>query len=256
MGGSVLHRRQWARVTCQRKMPSCFRLALRMDRVPTMQQCKKACCNRLEKKKIRRKKSCACHAPRPGSLPHAAASSTRLEFKESRQRQLFGPSNIDWGAFGFPLGGQHGETPASRSSTRRASLGSPQRGVLQKMTRNGLRCLGCASLSPYIQEDAQISLLGGVPGSATSSSPRAKLLQYLGWLRGRGNLTRAEAPNSAAASQRGWEEGAGKVLLLGCWLLPQPRAESSQEKAGGVPSSQGCPPVWEQPPGQRAPCQD
>lgn len=158
---------------------------------------------------------------------------------------------------GFPWGGQHGQTPASRSSTRRASLGSPQRGVLQKMSRNGLRCLGCASLSPYIQEDAQISLPGGgCRARPPSSSPRAKLLQYLGWLRGRGNLTRAEAPNSAAASQRGWEEGAGKVLLLGCWLLPQPRAESSQEKAGGVPSSQGCPPVWEQPPGQRAPCQD
>jgi len=38
---------------------------------------------------------------RPGSLPHAAASSTRLEFKESQQRQLFGPSNIGV-HLGFP----------------------------------------------------------------------------------------------------------------------------------------------------------
>lgn len=41
LGGSILHRRQWARVTCQRKMPSCFRLALRMDHFPTMHQCKR-----------------------------------------------------------------------------------------------------------------------------------------------------------------------------------------------------------------------
>lgn len=55
--------------------------------------------NRLEKKNREEKSGMPCS--RPGSLPHAAASSTRLEFKESQQRQLFGPSNIG-ARLGFP----------------------------------------------------------------------------------------------------------------------------------------------------------
>lgn len=99
LGGSILHRRQWARVTCQRKMPGCFRLALRMDHFPTMHQCKKRHAELAEKNKENKTKQNQeekLHMPcsHPGSLPHAAASSTRLEFKESQQRQLFGPSNI------------------------------------------------------------------------------------------------------------------------------------------------------------------
>lgn len=47
---------------------------------------------------------------RPGSLPHAAASSTRLEFKESQQRQLFGPSNIGV-RLGFPREAARTESP-------------------------------------------------------------------------------------------------------------------------------------------------
>lgn len=54
---------------------------------------------KLKTKKREEKSGMPCS--RPGSLPHAAASSTRLEFKESQQRQLFGPSNIGL-LLGFP----------------------------------------------------------------------------------------------------------------------------------------------------------
>lgn len=161
-------------------------------------------------------------------LPALALSRMRLQVPPGWSLKSLGrgsclalPTSIGV-PLGFPRGGQHGGTPASRSSTRRASPGSPQRGLLQKMPRDGLRGLGCASLSPYSQRDAQTRLPGGAPGSATSSSPRAKLLQYLGWLRGRGHLSKAEAPTSAAASQRGWEEGAGKQCAPAGMLAASP----------------------------------
>lgn len=164
LGGSVLHRRQWARVTCQRKMPSCFRLALRMDRVPTMQQCKKACCKSAGKrKKENQEGKKVVHA----MLPALALSRMRLQVPPGWSLKSLGrgsclalPTSIGV-PLGFPRGGQHGGTPASRSSTRRASLGSPQRGVLQKMPCDGLRGWGCASLSPYSQRDAQMRLPWG-----------------------------------------------------------------------------------------------
>lgn len=62
---------------------------------PPCSSAKKGMLNRLEQKKREEKLGMPCS--RPGSLPHAAASSTRLEFKESQQRQLFGPSNIGVG---------------------------------------------------------------------------------------------------------------------------------------------------------------
>lgn len=100
-------------------------------------------------------------------LPALALSRMRLQVPPGWSLKSLGrgsclalPTSIGV-PLGFPRGGQHGGTPASRSSTRRASLGSPQRGVLQKMPRDGLRGWGCASLSPYSQRDAQMRLPWG-----------------------------------------------------------------------------------------------
>lgn len=89
--GSILHRRQWARVTCQRNMPSCFRLACGWSTFPPCTSAKGMLV--AEKTKPGGKFCMPCS--RPSSLPHATASSTRLEFKESQQRQLFGLPRLE-----------------------------------------------------------------------------------------------------------------------------------------------------------------
>lgn len=69
---------------------------------------------------------------RPGSLPHAAASSTRLEFKESQQRQLFGPSNIGV-HLGFPREAARTDPHLALLCSVRTCLGLLQWGMLPKM---------------------------------------------------------------------------------------------------------------------------
>lgn len=170
-------------------------------------------------------------------LPALALSRMRLQVPPGWSLKSLGrgsclalPTSIGV-PLGFPRGGQHGGTPASRSSTRRASPGSPQRGLLQKMPRDGLRGLGCASLSPYSQRDAQTRL----PGGRRARPPLLPLVPSCC------NIWGGCGAGDTSAKQRHrplllHRSGAGRrvlennVLLLGCWLLPQPRAESSGKR--------------------------
>lgn len=85
--------------------------------------------NRLEKKNREEKLGMPCS--RPGSLPHAAASSTRLEFKECQQRQLFGPSNIGV-HLGFPWEQSGRDPPLALLCSVRTCLGLLSKECYQK----------------------------------------------------------------------------------------------------------------------------
>lgn len=171
LGGSVLHRRQWARVTCQRKMPSCFRLALRMDRFPTMHQCKR---HAESAEKIKSGgKSCACHAPA------LALSRMRLQVPPGWSLKSLSRGSClglpTWGFIWVSHGGQLGWAPPLASPLYQ---GQPRVTV----TRNA----PCQAL--HTQEDAHVHF-PGMLGSANSSSPCAKLLtcSTAGWLMEKGN---------------------------------------------------------------------
>lgn len=158
-----------------------------------------------------------------------------------------------------PGGGQHGQTPASRSSTRRASLGSPQRGVLQKMSRNGLRCLGCASLSPYIQEDAQISLPGGGAGLGHLLLPLVPSCCNIWGGCGAGETSQGQKHQTLLLHH----SGAGRRVLekCSCWdagCFPSPVLRAARKRQEVSPLLRGAPrsgssPLAKEPPAKISP---